>query len=154
MWWSTALSPEPCNEAAQLYHFDMANIKFMKVFFYLTDVTTRTGSHRYVSGSHKRTPAKFRDKDRRLSDAEVEGYYPPERIIDITGPTGTIFTADTRGLHKGNRLLEGDRLILQFQFSTCDLCYEQIKIDLNDRFSPSFKDMVADYPYVYSRFAT
>jgi hypothetical protein len=152
MWWSTAHSTEPCDEAAQLFHYDMANIKFLKLFFYLTDVTPDTGPHSYVTGSHKRLPAALRDRDRRFSDDEIKQHYDSERIAEITGPTGTIFAADTRGLHKGCPLREGERLILQFQFSTCDLCFERIKIDLNDRFSPSFKEMVADYPYVYSRF--
>ncbi len=54
MWWSALFSRQASSDAAQLYHFDLERLKWVKFFFYLTDVTTGRGPHCYVAGSHKR----------------------------------------------------------------------------------------------------
>ncbi len=53
MWWHTAFLDKPDSHAAQLFHFDMDRIKWLKFFIYLTDVSTDNGPHTFVSGSHK-----------------------------------------------------------------------------------------------------
>ena len=53
MWWHT-YSEKPDEEAAQYWHFDMDRIKWLKFFFYVTDVTPETGPHCFVSGSQKK----------------------------------------------------------------------------------------------------
>jgi len=116
MWWSTSLLKSANSKAAQLFHFDMDRIKFLKFFFYLTDVNEKNGPHVYVKTSHKNLPQNLR-KDRRLSDEEVEAFYSKSDILEICGKKGTIIAADTRGIHKGKPLLEGDRLIFQIEFT-------------------------------------
>src|SRR5690606_10997252 len=55
-WWSAPFEGKARSEAAQMYHFDMDRIKFLKFFFYITDVNPNNGPHCYVRGSHKSLP--------------------------------------------------------------------------------------------------
>ncbi|MGE3759193.1 MAG: hypothetical protein AB7H97_15625 [Pseudobdellovibrionaceae bacterium] len=115
MWWSYP-SREHRSEAAQLFHFDMDRFKFIKFFFYLTDVTEETGPHCYIQSSHRRLPWRFR-KEGRFADGVLEKYYGEEKIKYFTGRKGTIIAVDTRGFHKGVPLVRDNRLILQVEFA-------------------------------------
>jgi len=53
----------------------------------------------------------------RMTDQEVENCYSRDSFIEFTGGRGTIIAEDTRGLHKGQHVLQGDRLMLQLQYS-------------------------------------
>lgn len=120
MWWTTAYTNQPDSNAAQLYHFDMDHARWIKFFVYLTDVTTESGPHCFVAGSHCRggIPGHLlRQGYARLSDEEVKASFPPSDVIEITGPRGTILAVDTRGLHKGKPVLQGERLIFELEFS-------------------------------------
>lgn len=120
MWWSTAYNGSADGEAAQLYHFDMDRVKWLKVFVYLTDVGAENGPHYFVSGSHRSggIPRELLARGyARLRDEDIERHYPKQKIIEFTAPKGSIIIEDTRGLHKGQHLKEGHRLILQFQIS-------------------------------------
>jgi len=120
MWWHTSFSDKPDMAAAQYYHFDMDRPKWLKFFIYLTDVKSTNGPHTFVAGSHQTgaIPPKLLDKGyARLTDEEVEGHYAESDIIEFAAPRGTIIAEDTRGLHKGKHVHEGDRLMLQIQFS-------------------------------------
>ncbi len=115
MWWSTSRDDGAASAAAQKFHFDLDRLRFLKVFVFLTDVDADTGPHVYVPGSHRDLPWELR-VDGRHSDAEVTARLdrPPERI---SGPRGTIFLADTRGLHKGQPLRRGQRLVFQTEYA-------------------------------------
>ncbi len=118
--WSTALKQKPDTSAAQLFHFDMERIKWLKIFIYLTDVDLDNGPHVFVEGSHRsgQIPKTFLEKNyTRLSDEEVIQAFGKEKLITFTGAKGTIIIEDTRGLHKGNHLIKGERLMLQLQYS-------------------------------------
>lgn len=149
MWWTTAYSAEACSQAAQLYHFDMPQIKFLKIFVYLTDVDEENGPHRFVRGSHRRNPPELLE-DRRYRDEEILRHYPADRVATMTGPTGTIFAEDTRGFHKGCPVHRGDRLLLQLQYATNGFGGMGEPITINDRFSAEFIGMMARYPRIYS----
>jgi hypothetical protein len=116
MWWSAVLSRKPTSHMAQLFHADLANIKWLKTFVYLTDVADGTGPHSFVKGSHKPDREGFELRKRgllRLSDEDVFKAYSKERVVDLVGPRGTVFIADTRGFHKGHNPMTGPRLVLQ-----------------------------------------
>jgi hypothetical protein len=150
-WWSTAASKKPSSEAAQLYHFDMDMIKFVKIFVYVTDVTKDTGPHCYVAGSHRRKP-KALLRDGRFSDEEIRRHYYHDDIVEIVGPKGTIFIADTRGFHKGKPPATGSRLMFQAEFSVSLFGANFPPIEVTDAFTPEFIDAMRRHPYTYSKF--
>lgn len=118
MWWSFAtheVDHAKQNEFAQKYHFDLDDYRFVKIFFYLTDVDEKSGPHVYVRGSHRGKTLRERYPMRRFTDAEVAARYG-SRQTTMVGPAGTGFFADTYGIHKGEPPIDRDRLILEMQF--------------------------------------
>ncbi len=116
MWWSFPYRGKMTSEAAQKYHFDMDRIKFLKFFFYVTDVDTNSGPHCFVKGSHNHKHTKLR-KDGRIEDSEIEKYSKKENIVEICGQKGTVMIVDTIGFHKGKVLTENSRLLFQILYS-------------------------------------
>jgi hypothetical protein len=122
MWWTTGADPDERDGNAQLFHTDRDRLAFVKFFIYLTDVNGDSGPHVYVPGSHKRAPRSLQS-DRRFTDDEVtltieRGRSHLRAPVEIEGSSGTVFVADTRGLHKGKSPTIGDRLVLQSEFSS------------------------------------
>ena len=120
LWWTTAFSRQPDQAAAQLYHFDMDHVRWLKVFIYLTDMTPTSGPHCFVAGSHRTQGIPVNLLDRgyvRLTDADVSMNFPPQKAMEFHGRAGTIIVEDTRGLHKGRPVLENDRLMFELEFS-------------------------------------
>lgn len=130
MWWSFPFNNQATSQAAQMYHFDMDRIKFLKFFFYLTDVHEENGPHCYIKKSHIGLSSSVR-KDRRLSDDELKNIFPTDSFKEFTGKKGTILAVDTRGLHKGKPLVKDARLLFQIQFSNSlfGAPYEKMKIE-------------------------
>lgn len=122
LWWSFAGSIDEAdrNEHAQRYHFDLDDYRFMKVFFYLTDVDADAGPHVYVRGSHRGKKLSQLFPMRRFTDAEVEATYGRDKIVSIEGKAGDGFAEDTFGIHKGSPPKKRDRLLLQFEFAVHD----------------------------------
>lgn len=84
----------------------------MKLLVYLTDVDENSGPHSYVSGTHReRMPLRMQ----RYSDVEIAKEYG--NSVVITGPAGTGFFIDNRGIHKGTPPERGTRLLLVIQYS-------------------------------------
>jgi hypothetical protein len=86
----------------------------------LTDVGPENGPHKFIAGSHRTggIPGELLKKGyARLTDEEVAPHYRPADFIEFTAPRGTIIAEDTRGLHKGQHVNSGHRLMLQIQFS-------------------------------------
>lgn len=122
MWWNTTFSKDPNPEAATMYHFDMERLKWFKVFVYLTDVAEENGPHAFIKGTHKAgaLPYDLLKKGYVMSsDEEIYSYFDKSDEILYTAPRGTVIIEDTKGLHKGTPVKDGDRLILQMQFSDC-----------------------------------
>jgi len=152
MWWSTNyLHGKPSAAAAQNFHFDMDRIKFLKFFFYLTDVGPENGPHCYIRGSHHRKPRALL-KDGRISDEQILDHYSPEDIVEITGTRGTILAADTRGFHKGKPVQSGERLLLQIEYATSLFGAPYEKVTLNEKFSTEFQRHVNKHVRVFSMY--
>ncbi|MCB0978688.1 MAG: phytanoyl-CoA dioxygenase family protein [Acidimicrobiales bacterium] len=116
MWWSAAVGQVASSSAAQLFHFDLDRMRFLKFFVLLTDVGDQNGPHVYVKGSHITKPAQLR-RDGRHQDRVVEEAFPGA-VATIKGLRGTMFLADTIGLHKGLALVDGHRLMFQMEWAT------------------------------------
>ena len=124
-WWSFAGRDRPFDE--QYYHRDLADFRFCKLFLYLTDVDMDSGPHAFVPGTHDPVrmaalaaswqggPQAFRDwffRSLRKTDAETHAHLGIDPVL-LDGPAGTLFLADTRGIHKGMVPRTRNRLVCQ-----------------------------------------
>lgn len=112
MWWS--LSSKEKAEQAQLFHRDVDDFKFCKLFIYLTDVDMESGPHVYVKGS---SVSNSLLKIRRYNDAEIETAFGKDNITYFTAPKGSSFMVNTYGFHKGLLPKKNNRLLMQIQYS-------------------------------------
>ena len=80
------------------YHYDIDGFRFLKVFFYLTDVTEIHGPHVFIKNSGKKTL--YKALNRRINEREIEKKFQNKKII-ITGKKGSGFIEDTSFYHKG-----------------------------------------------------
>ena len=126
-WWSYA-TPLGAQQA-EFFHRDVDDWRFIKLFVYLTDVDNQSGPHVYVSESSNSPKLA---QIRRFSDEEVATTFAPEQILTMTGQAGDAFLEDTFGIHKGQPVAQGHRLIFQAVYSMHALPYgpQQPVIDL------------------------
>ncbi len=131
MWWSTPFQKTASSEAAQLYHYDMERAKWLKIFFYLTDVDDNNGPHYYIQGSHKinSKPSSLLSKGyERISDNEIRKFYKPNDFKVIKGERGTFFAGDTLCWHKGKNLKNNNRLVLELNYTSSLFGYNHKKM--------------------------
>ncbi|MDJ0686355.1 MAG: phytanoyl-CoA dioxygenase family protein [Alphaproteobacteria bacterium] len=131
--WRSFAGSDGAKEAkdAQLFHFDLDDYRFCKLFIYLTDVDARHGPHVFAPGTHRpsviaaRRPAEG-DPDRaafdlwyfktlRKEEADVERLLGV-RPVELTGAAGTRLLVNTEGVHRGKPPEAGDRWLLQFVY--------------------------------------
>ena len=125
--WYTFPADQPSSEAAQLFHYDLDTLRWLKIFIFLSDVGPENGPHEYVEGSHRpgAKPVELLRRDyARLSDADVNRYYAGKRK-QLLAPKGSVVLADTRCFHKGVNLTSGYRLVLQPIYAPSKLGYHQ-----------------------------
>jgi hypothetical protein len=157
MWWSTnkVLRPDNLAANAQMYHFDMDRIKWVKVFFYLTDVFEGSGEHVFVKGSHrfKSQPNEFlRRGYARISDEDINSHFDKSKIESITGEKGTMFIEDTRGYHKGAPVKNGNRLVLEFEFADSLFGGGYKKVRINSEQHKILQSAKIANPRIFERF--
>lgn len=112
MWWSFGGRKQA--EHAQLFHRDLDDWRFCKLFIYLTDVNEDSGPHVYV---RKTSQSPLFRKIRRYSDTEIESTFGKENVMRFTDTKGAAFVVDTYGFHKGLLPKSNNRLLLQIQYS-------------------------------------
>ncbi|AJC49335.1 hypothetical protein SD28_06725 [Allofrancisella guangzhouensis] len=125
LWWTFPVeaSEEDKFQHAHMYHRDVDDFKFVKFFFYLSDVEPDDGAHVFVKGSRSRVPTRnWLDKwnIRRYSDQEINDFYGSHSILEICDKAGNGFAEDTLYVHKGQTPNKKPRLLLQFQFALFD----------------------------------
>lgn len=112
-WWSMPTGQGP--QHAENYHRDYDDLKFAKLFIYLTDVDEQSGPHMFVKGSPRSPKLQQR---RRYDDDEVLSAFPDVcDHLSFTGAAGTAFIEDTSGLHKGVPPVSAPRLIFQVLYT-------------------------------------
>ncbi len=151
MWWSFPHGDRAWSEAAQLYHHDMDRLRWLKLFVYLTDVDETNGPHHFVKNTHRDChPVLARDG--RIPDEEVHAHHGGQ-VHRVTAPRGTVFLADTSGLHKGGQVLEGERLMLQLEW-TSSLFGAPLQEHSWKAIQPSgpLADLQAGHPRVFDAF--
>ena len=102
-----------------LFHYDLDDYRALKFFFYLTDVDSLSGSHRCVSGSHKKRKL-IHYILRSQSDREIADYYGAENTIDICNRAGFGFAEDPFCFHRGSPPVNSPRLMIQLEFALND----------------------------------
>ena len=115
IWYSLPLPPSRSAIANPEYgfHYDIDDFRFLKVFFYLSNVDDRSGPHVAIGGSH--ADFSWRKKiARRLSDAKAGTAGATAKVFH--GLAGTGFVEDTNLYHKGTKP-EEPRLVLQIEYS-------------------------------------
>jgi ectoine hydroxylase-related dioxygenase (phytanoyl-CoA dioxygenase family) len=155
MWWHTAFRDAPDARAAQFFHFDMDRPRWLKFFFYLTDVGPANGPHCFVRGSH-RTGGIARDLlargYARLTDEEVARHHSSSEYVRFVGKRGTIIAEDTRGLHKGQHVVSGDRLVFQIELANTLFGGAVPTLPLAEPVVAELRERMRAYPRLYSAF--
>jgi hypothetical protein len=124
IWWSYPHLDETGNpKQTQLYgfHYDIDDLKFLKIFFYLNDVDKDRGPHVIIENTHQKK-SYFEIRNRRLSDAVAQEKYG-NQIAVIEGKAGEGFFEDTFCYHKGTQPNKR-RLLLQFEFAINDFGHQ------------------------------
>jgi hypothetical protein len=157
VWWSALYGNEPGSVAAQLFHFDFdAPPSWLKLFVYVTDVGPENGPHVYVRGTHKPGLAGARALRARgymrISDDEIEQTFGKDSMVEISGPRGTVFVADTRGFHKGKMPVAGDRLLAQTIYCSSLFNNHGIAAPLPQTLVPELAQTLEQRPLTYERF--
>ncbi|BAU09770.1 hypothetical protein LEP3755_02450 [Leptolyngbya sp. NIES-3755] len=131
LWWSfvTDASIQARRKAAQLFHYDLDDYRFIKFFFYLTNVDGLTGAHACVQGTHRRKKLRHELNRKRFRDSEIIDAYGIENLVTIRGNAGFGFVEDTLCFHKGMPPIRHDRLMLQLEFATCDYQMQHDRVD-------------------------
>jgi hypothetical protein len=117
------------SKSAQVFHCDLDDYKFIKFFFYLTDVDLGSGPHVYILKSHKQKKFSYQLLRGRATEEDLINYYGIENIITLCGNAGWGFAEDSFGHHKGSPPITKSRLIFQVEFATYDYGMQQDVID-------------------------
>jgi hypothetical protein len=110
--------PNGTMKESQLFHRDGEDLKQLKLFLNVTDVTKESGPLTLVPApASELAMQKLRYNTGRLSDEAVANAVGAENIITCTGPAGQLAAVDTsRCLHFGSRSNKLERLVLFVQF--------------------------------------
>ena len=143
MWWSPARNVkineeiEKNNSSAQLYHFDLDRIMWLKLFIYLTDTNDENdGPHEYVEATNKvgsKSKELLNLGYNRIPEDLIGKFYSDSLIKRIFGKKGTMFIADTSCYHRGLPPVQNDRLMLVIEYSNSlfGSSYDKIKVKNN-----------------------
>lgn len=134
MWWS--LPGHAKAEHAELFHRDVDDWLFIKLFIYITDVDAGSGPHVFVRGSQN-SPKLARIG--RYTDEEVAHEFGRDNVLSLTAPAGTSFLENTYGMHKGQLPHTNRRLLLQAQYSLRPISilqYKPLKVQARNALDP------------------
>lgn len=135
--WRSHVNPG-APEGAQEWHRDMDDWRTAKLFLYLTDVTTDTGPHMLMPGTHR--PELFEaaglPPDRYFVAASREERFHAELDewprVEFTGPAGSCWLENTYCFHRGKVPAKGERMVFQALYGLNDFSvkkedYEKIQ---------------------------
>lgn len=136
--WSFPNASSPADNVQQ-FHRD-AEPGSIKLLVYLTDVDDASGPHHYVPGTHRERMS-LRLKP--YADTDVRRRYGTPRAV--TGPAGTAFMIDAKGIHRGVPPLARPRLVLVAEYSLLPcLLYDYAPVPCRggERFDPYVNRLV------------
>ena len=112
-WWQFPMGELHTPSNAQKWHRDRDDFAFLKLFCYCSDVCVDSGPHAYLPKSHNSSslsnlfPTLSAESD--LISGQENSFYSDDHLDSSgfngqrkvwTGPAGTCFFEDTRGLHR------------------------------------------------------
>ncbi len=123
------LKPDVGNKSiADAFHFDDWRHRF-KALLYLTDVGEHNAPFVYLKGSHLEGSWRNKFEFEYFKDGRKgrHGYFFTQEVeglvekwgfekMTCTAKKGTLLLVDTRGIHRGSTLIDGERMILANYF--------------------------------------
>lgn len=109
--------------AAQVFHYDLDDYRFIKFFFYLTDVDLASGPHTYIRGTHKGKKLLHQLIGTRcasIPDEKILECYDAKNMVNVCGKAGFGFVENALCFHRGSQPTEKPRLMLQIEYSMND----------------------------------
>ena len=106
----------PGNGQTTRFHCDKDSPRFVKFFFYLNDVGPNNGPFTYVKGSNINKFDGWKSKVR-WSDEEIQSIYGQQNMVNCTAKAGDVILGNTNGFHKGQKITEGERMLLTVYYS-------------------------------------
>lgn len=116
LWWDRPTDAPP--KETQLWHRDHDDLRNVKVFLYLTDVTVDTGPFCFIPRTHPQGERRHVYLSGRTTDEQMEAIFPPSQWRVCTASAGTVIICDTCGYHKGLKPKRGDRLMVVLQYTS------------------------------------
>ena len=118
--WVHPQNPLQKEFSSQEWHRDPEGYKIFKIFVNFNDINQDNGPTQYVKetqygGKHQFITFNIDGAGHKLKPAGWPLSYPipPENIVDISGPVGTVSFINTHGLHKGGLVKQGIRCLGQ-----------------------------------------
>jgi hypothetical protein len=123
--WSFPVVPTRSEQVreAQVFHYDLDDYRFIKFFFYLTDVDESSGPHVCIRGSHKNkkfTHQLLGTRCAAIEDEKIIETYGAQNVVTICGKAGLGFAEDARCFHKGTTPTDKPRLFFQIEYAVND----------------------------------
>jgi hypothetical protein len=118
-WWSMPHADGKA-EQAENFHRDVDDIRFVKLFCYLTDVDETSGPHMFVPGSQNIDRL---TRIRRYEDSEIAEAFGANSFSTFIGKAGTAFLENTYGFHRGIPPTKKPRLLFQVLYSLRNSIY-------------------------------
>lgn len=122
-YWYTLKTHNPGKDVySQAWHCDPEGDRIIKVFIYFNDVNEGNGALQYIKGTQRggKNCGPLKGIARHTSHYPTEAFvaqnFPEKDIVYATAPKGTIVICDTRGLHRGGKCLDGERIMAVLEF--------------------------------------
>lgn len=99
------------------YHFDVQDLNFLYIFFYLTNCNINSGAHQVIRGSHiNKKFFKHLIGSAKKTEDQLKQDYKLIDFVNIEGNAGFGFVEDTSCFHRALAPKNEPRLILQFRY--------------------------------------
>lgn len=103
-------------------HRDIDSYKFLKIFYYLTDIDVNDGHHEVFIKSHKNIPLNMRFI-KRYKDEEILKFIPHSKLVKVSGKKGYGFIENTTTFHRGTKPTKKDRLMITIAINDKSIDY-------------------------------
>ena len=105
------------NEQTVTFHYDVHDLNFVYIFFYLTECDRNSGAHELIRGSHlNKKFFKHLIGSAKQKKEELEKDYSINDFTVIEGSAGYGFIEDTSCYHRALKPVNKPRLSLQFRY--------------------------------------